>query len=92
MIPQYLAQRRMQQVGRGMIVLCQSSPALIHHGAQGQGGAGPPLAGLAARYSQDEAVAFIKQPGPRMPKLFPGTLQEKDVIDVAAYVRSLPGK
>ena len=64
----------------------------VCHGAQGQGGAGPPLAGLAARYSQDEAVAFIKQPGPRMPKLFPGTLQEKDVIDVAAYVRSLPGK
>ncbi|MCB2059755.1 MAG: PQQ-binding-like beta-propeller repeat protein [Novosphingobium sp.] len=63
----------------------------VCHGAQGQGGAGPPLKGIAGRYTQDQAVAFIKQPGSGMPKLFPATLGEQDVIDVAAYVRTISG-
>jgi PQQ-dependent dehydrogenase (methanol/ethanol family) len=60
------------------------------HGAQGQGGEGPPLRGLAARYSQAQAIAYILNPKPRMPKLYPGTLNAQDVADVAAQVRSFP--
>ena len=63
----------------------------VCHGADGQGGAGPALKGLAARFSQDDAVAFVKNPTPAMPKLYPGTLDDRDVADVAAYVRTIPG-
>jgi outer membrane protein assembly factor BamB len=60
------------------------------HGAQGQGGEGTPLTGISARYSQAQVVAYIVNPKPRMPKLYPGSLNAQDVADVAAHVRTFP--
>lgn len=60
------------------------------HGATGQGGVGPKLAGISLKHSQSEVAKFIAHPASGMPNLFPGTLSAQDVADVAAYVRSLP--
>lgn len=59
------------------------------HGPSGQGGEGPPLAGVGSRYTQAEAVAYILNPGPGMPKLHPEPLNPQDVADVAAFTRTL---
>ncbi|MGD0474342.1 MAG: c-type cytochrome [Candidatus Velthaea sp.] len=60
------------------------------HGAKGAGGGvGPSLKGEKSRKDTDAAVAWIKNPQPPMPKLYPSPLSEKDVADVAAYVESL---
>jgi mono/diheme cytochrome c family protein len=60
------------------------------HGATGtEGGVGPSLKNEKSRKNFDQAVAWIKNPRPPMPKLYPGTLSEKDVQDAAAYVESL---
>jgi mono/diheme cytochrome c family protein len=60
------------------------------HGAAGAGGGiGPTLKGEKARKNYDAAVAWIKNPMPPMPKLYPATLSESDVHDVAAYVETL---
>jgi mono/diheme cytochrome c family protein len=60
------------------------------HGAAGAGGGiGPTLKGEKSRKNYDAAVAWIKNPMPPMPKLYPATLSESDVNDVAAYVETL---
>jgi mono/diheme cytochrome c family protein len=60
------------------------------HGAKGAGGGvGPSLKGEKSRKDTAAAVAWIKNPQPPMPKLYPSPLSEKDVADVAAYVESL---
>ena len=57
------------------------------HGAEG--GIGPALKNEKSRKNYAQTVAWIKNPQPPMPKLYPDTLGEKDVADVAAYVQSL---
>lgn len=59
------------------------------HGAAGVGGAGPSLRGESQRKNLEAIVAWIKQPVPPMPKLYPVPLSEHDVEEVAAYVQSL---
>ena len=59
------------------------------HGAQGQGGMGPRLIGETSRKNMQQAQAWIENPQPPMPKLYPGTLNAQDVRDVAAYVETL---
>jgi len=59
------------------------------HGASAQGGIGPSLHGEKTRKDAAAAIAWIKNPLPPMPKLYPAVLSEKDVKDVAAYVESL---
>ncbi len=59
------------------------------HGASAQGGVGPALHGERARKNTTAAIAWIKNPLPPMPKLYPAVLSEQDVRDVAAYVESL---
>lgn len=60
------------------------------HGATGtEGGVGPSLKNEKTRKNYAQAVAWIKNPQPPMPKLYPATLSEKDVDDAAAYVQSL---
>ncbi|TAM85352.1 cytochrome c [bacterium] len=60
------------------------------HGADGSGGVGPNLHGdlktPAMPRTQAALVAWIKDPKPPMPKLYPDPLKEKDVADVAAYI------
>jgi mono/diheme cytochrome c family protein len=60
------------------------------HGAAGAGGGiGPVLKGEKSRKNYDAAIAWIKNPRQPMPKLYPSTLSESDVADVAAYVETL---
>jgi mono/diheme cytochrome c family protein len=60
------------------------------HGAAGAGGGiGPVLKGEKQRKDYAAAIVWIKNPQPPMPKLFPSTLSQNDVQDVAAYVESL---
>jgi mono/diheme cytochrome c family protein len=60
------------------------------HGATGrEGGIGPSLKGEKARKNDSQTMAWIKNPQPPMPKLYPSALNDKDVADVAAYVQSL---
>ena len=60
------------------------------HGATGtEGGVGPSLKNEKSRKNYDQTVAWIKNPQPPMPKLFPNPLTEADVDNVAAYVQTL---
>ena len=62
----------------------------VCHTANGQAsGVGPSLEHEKQRKNYDRTVAWIEQPDPPMPKLYPAPLSEKDVEDVAAYVQSL---
>ena len=62
----------------------------VCHGASGtEGGSGPSLKNEKSRKNFAQAVAWIKNPQPPMPKLYPSPLSEKDVNDVAAYVETL---
>ncbi len=72
----------------GMAIFGQNCSSC--HGASGAGGGiGPSLKGEKARKDTGAAIAWIKNPQPPMPKLYPAPLNEGDVADVAAYVESL---
>ena len=67
-----------------------STTAALGHGATGvEGGVGPSLKNEKSRKNYAQTVAWIKNPSPPMPKLYPSPLAEKDVDDVAAYVQTL---
>jgi mono/diheme cytochrome c family protein len=63
--------------------------AVCHTANGAAGGVGPSLEREKQRKNYDQTVAWIEQPDPPMPKLYPASLSEKDVDDVAAYVQSL---
>ena len=74
--------------GRGRGIFAADCAAC--HGATGtEGGVGPSLRHERTRKNADQTIAWIDDPTPPMPKLYPGTLTQKDVDDVAAYVLSL---
>lgn len=60
------------------------------HAADGSGGVGPNLHGIANRKSLDQTIAFIENPsGGIMPKLYPSQLNQAQVQQVAAYIQTL---
>jgi mono/diheme cytochrome c family protein len=60
------------------------------HGASGhEGGVGPSLTNEKSKKNYQATIAWIHNPQPPMPKLWPSPLNDKDVQDVAAYVQSL---
>jgi mono/diheme cytochrome c family protein len=60
------------------------------HGANGEGGGiGPTLKNEKSRKNFVQTIAQIKHPQKPMPQLYPGTLSEQDVNDVAAFVQTL---
>jgi mono/diheme cytochrome c family protein len=60
------------------------------HGATGrEGGVGPSLQDERARKDYDATIAWIENPQPPMPKLYPSPMSRQAVDDVAAYVQSL---
>jgi mono/diheme cytochrome c family protein len=60
------------------------------HGATGvEGGVGPSLHNERERKNDDATIAWIENPAPPMPKLYPSILTQAEVVDVAAYVQSL---
>ena len=61
-----------------------------NHGATGvEGGVGPSLHNEHERKNDDATIAWIENPAPPMPKLYPSVLTQAEVLDVAAYVQSL---
>lgn len=61
------------------------------HGATGkeENMPGPSLHYESARMDFATTVSWIKDPMPPMPKLYPASLSESDVDDIAAYVQSI---
>lgn len=60
------------------------------HGADGGAPViGPALVNEKAKKNLDAAAAFIKNPAPPMPKLYPQPFNDQDVSDIAAYVETL---
>lgn len=60
------------------------------HGATGvEGGVGPSLKNERSRKNEAAAIAWIEDPQPPMPKLYPSRLTDVDVANLAAYVESL---
>lgn len=57
------------------------------HGPTGEGGVGPKLHGVAGRLTADQVEGQIRNPRGVMPRMYPGTLSEQNVLDVAAFVR-----
>ncbi len=74
--------------GRGADIF-RANCAVCHASTGAAAGVGPQLADEKKRKTYDQTVAWIENPDPPMPKLYPVTLTEKDVNDVAAYVQSL---
>jgi mono/diheme cytochrome c family protein len=63
--------------------------AVCHTAKGAAAGVGPSLEREKQRKNYNQTVAWIEQPDPPMPKLYPAPLSERDVDDVAAYVQSL---
>jgi mono/diheme cytochrome c family protein len=63
--------------------------AVCHSATGAAAGVGPELTGEKKRKDYEQTVAWIEDPDPPMPKLYPSPLSKKDVEDVAAYVQSL---
>jgi mono/diheme cytochrome c family protein len=60
------------------------------HGGNGVGGGvGPSLRDEKSRKSYQAAIAWIEDPKPPMPELYPSPLGLKDIEDVAAYIETL---
>lgn len=59
------------------------------HGARGTGGTGPSLTGVAGRLTAEQVEGQIRNPRGTMPRLYPGTLTDQDLLDVTAFVRGL---
>lgn len=58
------------------------------HGAQGEGAVGPTLVGLSKRLDLAATIQWIKNPSAKMPRLYPGSLSDQDVADIAAYLQT----
>jgi alcohol dehydrogenase (cytochrome c) len=58
------------------------------HGASGEGGTGKSLTKLSARRTFQSTIQWLENPTPPMPKLFPSPLSERDVRDIALFIRS----
>ena len=55
--------------------------------AHDEGAAGPARVGIRQKFVFAATLNWIKNPSAKMPQLFPQTLNEQDVRDVAAHVR-----
>jgi mono/diheme cytochrome c family protein len=74
-------------VARGTLLFAQN--CAVCHGAGGVGGEGPSLKNERVRKSLPAAEAWIENPAPPMPKLYPGTLSAQNVADLAGYIETL---
>jgi mono/diheme cytochrome c family protein len=73
---------------RGSDVYAQNCASC--HGASGSGGGiGPTLRHEHERMSVTQIDAFIRNPRPPMPRLYPSTLDDEELAAVAEYVGTL---
>jgi mono/diheme cytochrome c family protein len=82
------AQATLGDRSRGAEVF-RANCAVCHTASGAAAGVGPSLEREKQRKNYAQTVAWIEQPDPPMPKLYPSPLSGKDVADVAAYVQSL---
>jgi alcohol dehydrogenase (cytochrome c) len=59
----------------------------VCHGTNGNSISGHNLTTLSARRDLASTIAFIKSPAAPMPKLYPDTLSDQDVLDIASYLQ-----
>jgi mono/diheme cytochrome c family protein len=57
------------------------------HGTEGQGGAGPRLI---ARATADPLIRYVRKPSGVMPAYTSTVISEQDLIDIHAYLKSIP--
>ncbi len=74
-------------VAQGTTLFAQN--CAVCHGVGGAGGEGPSLKNERVRKPLPAAEAWIENPAPPMPKLYPGTLSAQDVADLAGYIETL---
>ncbi|MBV9271078.1 MAG: cytochrome c [Candidatus Eremiobacteraeota bacterium] len=75
-------------VGRGQTIYAAQCAAC--HGVSGANGPiGPSLLRERRRHTPSQIEAIVRDPDPPMPKLYPGTISDRDVKDVSAYVAGL---
>jgi mono/diheme cytochrome c family protein len=75
-------------LARGKTLFVQQCAAC--HGIAGMGGEiGPSLVNERARRSFESVRAFVNDPPPPMPKLYPSRMTQADIRDVSAYVETL---
>ena len=73
-----------QDIGAGRRLYSQVCVAC--HGPDGNMIADHKLAGLRARRDLPATIAYLKDPKPPMPKMYPDLLSEQSLADVAAYL------
>jgi len=62
---------------------------VCHSSSQDAMRIGPSLAHEGRKRTLAQIVQAIEEPDPPMPKLYPGTLSDRDVSDIADYVKTL---
>ena len=70
-------------------IVFMTNCATCHGATGGEGGVGPSLRDERQRKNDDATIAWIADPAPPMPKLYPSILTKSQVVDVATYVQSL---
>jgi mono/diheme cytochrome c family protein len=74
--------------GRGADLFAKNC-RVCHNSSLDSARIGPSLANEGRKKTLAQIVRAIEEPDPPMPKLYPGTLSEQDVSDIAAYVKTL---
>ena len=74
--------------GRGAELFAKNC-LVCHNSSRDTARIGPPLANEGRKRTLAQIIRAIEEPDPPMPKLYPGTLSEQDVDDIAAYVKTL---
>jgi PQQ-dependent dehydrogenase (methanol/ethanol family) len=62
------------------------------HGSTAEGQTGPRLQGIGSRFTLPQTIDLVAHPLLPMPTLYPNSISGQDVVDVAAYVHSLPAQ
>ena len=74
--------------GRGAQLFAKNCQ-VCHNSSLDAARIGPSLANEGRKRTLAQIVRAIEEPDPPMPKLYPGTLTDQDVSDIAAYVKTL---
>ncbi len=74
--------------GRGAELFAKNCQ-VCHNSSLDSARIGPSLASEGRKRTLAQIVRAIEEPDPPMPKLYPGTLTDQDVSDIAAYVKTL---
>jgi mono/diheme cytochrome c family protein len=74
--------------GRGAVLFAKNCQ-VCHNSAPDATRIGPSLANEGRKKTLAQIVRAVEAPDPPMPKLYPGTLSDQDVSDIAVYVKTL---